>query len=127
MPRLNWKAVGDAPFVAHEKLGDVRARLQHLFLNVDGEGVYLSQQERLDAVARARRIEREHTGGIGRIQHVQRFAANVGAEFNSVAAADHGESVEVFGDGGGEVAVGSGGGTDLLEPGDQESGQHRSE
>ena len=39
------------PIVADKELGDVRARLNHLLLNVDGERVHLPQKQRGQGIA----------------------------------------------------------------------------
>ena len=125
----------DLPVVADEELGDVRARLNHLFLNVDGERVHLPQKERGQRISasgdrgtvRAGGGERERPGGIGRVQNIQSLAPEIGSELDRVPAAHQRKRVEELGDGRREVGVRGGGRADLLESGDGEDRQHRSE
>ena len=123
---------GNLPIVAHEEFGEIRARLNHVFLDVDGEGVDLPQQQRCQRVAAAgdgRTVaagggEGERSGGVRWIEHVQSFAPYVGSELDGVAAAHQRESIQEFRDGGGEFGVRRGGGADLLQARNCKEGQY---
>src|SRR5262249_47616538 len=78
----------DPPVVSQEKFGNVRTFLKNPLLDIDRECADLTQQERRESVAAAcdcgtvgsGGCEREGSRWIRRVEHIQRLAADVGAE-----------------------------------------------
>src|SRR5262249_52169982 len=99
------------PIVTGKEFRNVRTRLDHVFLNVDGEGVYLPEEQRRQGIAAARYRgavgpgggEGKGAGGVGRVQHIQSLAAKIDSEFPGMPAAHQREGVHEFRDGSGEV------------------------
>ncbi len=106
--REPWR---NLPVVADEKLGNMRARLNHSLLDVDGECVHLPQQQRGHCISassdrravRAGCTEGERSRGIGRIHHIQRFSPDIRSELNRVPPTHQRECVQVLGDRGAEI------------------------
>ena len=130
--RQPWR---ELPIIPRESLGNVRARLDHVLLNVDREGVHLAQQQGRQRVAAAsdsggiaaRSGEGKRSCGIRWIEHIERLTTDVNPKLERVATAHQREGVEVFGDRGRKVGIRSSRGSDLLQARDSENGKHRAE